>query len=142
MTQRIYLGRTRGGFAPGEGVYLEKHTWDCDWYWGFGYVGNKNCHFHMDSMIEAPNNHVQDWHDITHHFEKTWITQDQWWILRDLFLSAYALKRAAEVYRHGGHQTSKAAPYQIIDPEQERVINADLGQLLDNIWKYLQKIIP
>ena len=33
----------------GERVYLSKHSWDCGWYWGFGYVGNRDCHFHLSN---------------------------------------------------------------------------------------------
>ena len=27
--------------------WLESESWDCNWYWGFGYLGNKNCHYHL-----------------------------------------------------------------------------------------------
>ena len=122
MNNKIYLG-----MIGKDRIYLEEHKWDCQWYWGFGYLGNKGGHFHIKSML-GPNTAVLD------HFDKTWITQDTWWILRDLFIQAYALKDAAETYRLGGHQTSRADPYSIIDSDMAQRINKDLGVLLATIW--------
>lgn len=28
-------------------IALYAPTFDCGWYWGFGYLGNKNCHYHL-----------------------------------------------------------------------------------------------
>jgi hypothetical protein len=47
MTNKIYLGKYEG-----ELVYLSKHSWKCDWYWGFGYVGNRNWHFHFSTFLQ------------------------------------------------------------------------------------------
>lgn len=131
--ERIYLGRIAGS----GGTYLTKHTWDCGWYWGFGYLGNKNCHFHINSLINHPKEYCANWHNVSHQFAETWITQRQWWIIRDLFIQAYALQKAAETYRYGGHQTQDAAPYRITDADMAKTLNEHLGKLLDNIWQLL-----
>lgn len=47
-TDKIYLG-TITGYGS---IYLSKHSWDCNWYWGFGYLGNNNLHFYIESLIE------------------------------------------------------------------------------------------
>lgn len=135
MGDKIYLGRGGPGLKYGEGeaIYLKKHSWACGWYWGFGYLGNKDLHFHFDSVFGS-----QETFNVDNVFEVTWITQDMWWILRDLFKSAYALREAAEVYRHGGHQTSKAKPYRVTSPDMAKYINADLEKTLDNIWMLLK----
>jgi hypothetical protein len=130
MEEKIYLGRHKTNGV----TYLTKHKWDCGWYWAFGYVGNSRCHWHISAIIQHSETSVN------HHFESTWITQDQWWILRDLFLSAYTLKKAAETYRHGGFQTRSAKPYlTFISEEMEKRINEDLGKLLDTIWELVSK---
>ena len=132
MTDKVYLGRIKGTGL----IYLDKHRWDCDWYWGFGYLGNKSCHFHIESLINSSGNaYVPDWTDVNHQFSETWLTQDQWWILRDLFTQAYALKEAAEAYQYGGHNTDKAAPYRVINKDRAAQINEDLETVLDNIWE-------
>lgn len=133
--EKIYLGRSK----EWGNVYLTKHEWQCGWYWAFGYLGNRDCHFHIDSLIDHPEQYDRKWTDVSRHFETTWISQDQWWVIRDLFISAYALKNAAENYRHGGHQTGKAAPFRIVNPEMAVAINKDLETLLGNIWKYVSE---
>lgn len=131
MTEKIRLGT-----LPDSGlVYLDKHSWDCDWYWGFGYVGNNRCHFHMDSLIKGV-------YDVDKIFLHTNIKQDQWWVIRDLFMQAYALKEAAGVYQHGGHQTHRAGLTDILkNKDMADKLNADLKIVLDTVWNYMKENI-
>lgn len=135
MTTKIYLGRVRNGVTnllSDEPVYLSKHTWDCGWYWSLGYVGNMKTHCHFEgqfltgSALEA-----------SEVFSTTHITNAEWWVLRDLFIQAYALQKAAEIYRYGGHQTTKTGLTDMLhSPEKAKALNADLGRLLDTLWDY------
>ena len=134
MSEKIYLGI---GGKYDEKLWIEKHRFDCGWYWAFGYIGNRNLHMHISSMIEHPEQYNQKWTDVDFQFSSTWLSQEQWWILRDLFIQAYALKSAAETYKYGGHQTGKAKPYQIISEKMNEFINNNLEELLDNIWLLL-----
>lgn len=143
-TDKIYLGTINN-----EKIYLSKHSWDCGWYWGFGYLGNKNLYFHIESLIESRyikdslislNKEVNNnkFYNIETIFTKTWIDQADWWILRDLFIQAYALKHCAEVYKYGGHQTTVLGITDIIKNESmQDTINKDLEKVLDTIWQYL-----
>jgi hypothetical protein len=40
------------GYNNNEPIYLSPPSWDCGWYWGFGYLGNKNCHYHVDGLTK------------------------------------------------------------------------------------------
>lgn len=118
---------------PGRPVYLTKHQWDCGWYWGFGYVGNSACHFHFDSLITHPAPY-----EASALFSSPAVSDSAWWVIRDLFKQAYALKQAAEVYRHGGHQTTKKGLTDIIqDLDKAKVINADLETVLNTVWNFI-----
>lgn len=120
------------GKINGEYVYLEKHKWDCGWYWGFGYIRSESCNFHIDSLITRET-------DINKIFESTKVSQEDWWILRDLFIQAYAIKKCTEVYRHGGNQTEKAKPFRVVrDDELIKRLNSDLEILLNNIWDFIK----
>ena len=133
-----YLGKIKDDYshAAGESIYLEKHSWDCNWYWGFGYISNGRIHLgrmhtHFDSVFlnNAPYN-------IEEIFKSTKITQDQWWTLRDLFIQAYALKECAKVYHYGGHQITKENITDIIkDEKMENRLNQDLKKVLNKIWE-------
>lgn len=132
MSAKIYLGISKVGFSEGEGVSLEKHKWDCGWYWGFGYIGNRNLHTHFDSDF------LQGEPDIANLFKTPQWDQKSRWVIRDLFIQAYALKKAAEVYRNGGYQTTLAGTTDIIkDPEMCKRINADLEKVLDTLWEFM-----
>lgn len=125
---KIYLGKIEGY----GNIYLFKHSWDCGWYWSIGYLGNDNCHFHMKNLIKDSEDNVHK------AFTKTSITQKQWYVICDLFTQAYALKKTAETYRHGGHISSLIGVTNCIqNKEMEIKINSDLSKLLDVTWNYL-----
>ena len=130
---KIFLGSLREDNEP---IYITKHSWDCGWYWGLGYVGNKNQHFHFDSFLRG-NTYLAS--DI---FDKPTFTDTQWWVIRDLFVQAYALKAAAEVYRYGGHQTSLTGVTDVIkNIDMATTINDNLKTVLDTVWDYMTKIV-
>jgi hypothetical protein len=135
---KIHLGRLKqdaGTYAAGENIYLTRHDWACGWYWSFGWVGNKNCHFHFDSLLYPKNAKGQVLCCASEIFEKTNIGDKAWWVIRDLFVQAYALQKAAEVYRNGGHQTREKGVTGIVrNPERADQINADLKLVLDLVW--------
>lgn len=123
---KIYLGK-----IDNERIYLSKHQWDCGWYWGFGYLGNDNLHFHIDSLLQEET-------DVNVIFSETKLAKDQWWVIRDLFVQAYALKKCAEVYQYGGFQTTKAGITNIIkNKDKADTINKDLEIVLDTVWNYI-----
>lgn len=130
MKDKILLGR-----VDNQPVYIYKHSWDCNWYWGFGYLGNNNWHFHMESLID-------DSFQVDKLFESTKITQGQWWVIRDLFIQAYSLKKVAETFRHGGYQTKLEGVTDIIqDKELEVLMNSKLEIVLNKTWEYLEEIL-
>jgi len=145
MEGKILLGKIRRNidvkyvgvkYIEGELIFLSKHQWSCDWYWGFGYIGNKKTHTHFDSVFLEDGVLVA-----SEIFENTKIQDSEWWILRDLFIQAYALKKCAEIYILGGHQTSKKGITDIIKNDlKAKVLNEDLEIILDKIWSILIEI--
>lgn len=145
MVKKIYLGKVRNEiktdkqynpiYCEGENIYITKHSWDCGWYWGFGYIGNSKCHMHFEQTFLGKN----IWLGVDEIFEKTWIKEKQWWILKDLFVQAYALKKCAEVFRHGGYCTTEKGITDIIQNKNEEVfLNNQLEIVLDKIWELLE----
>ena len=135
---KIYLGKFKkdnGTSGAGEAIYLTEHTWDCNWYWGFGYIGNSRNHFHFDSLLK-------DARYASEIFESTNISDKDWWIIRDLFIQAYALKSVAEIYQYGGHQNNLQGVTDIIkNKEKADIANADLKIVLDVVWDFAKKSI-
>jgi len=54
---KILLGYTkRKQYGERRPVYLEGFEWSCNWYWGGGYIGNKNFHAHFDgAFLDTPD---------------------------------------------------------------------------------------
>ena len=138
---KVLLGRLKsdaGTYVDGENIYLEKHSWRCSWYWGFGYVGNARCHSHFDSLLYIKDSKNDIKCLASELFQSTNITDKEWWVIRDLFIQAYALQKAAEVYQYGGHQTTlKGVTNIILSYDMAKFINADLEKVLNTLWNYV-----
>lgn len=133
----LYLGTTREDFKqlPSERIYLSKHSWDCGWYWGMGYIGNENLHCHFEGAFLVGSNAL----DITKVFSQTKLTQDNWWTILEMFSSAYKLREAADLYHRGGsHISTNLCREKLKDEELAARLNKDLKEVLDTVWKYIE----
>lgn len=107
----------------GELLWLESPSWDCGWYWGFGYVETynyggrrdpKSCtdiqsHQHFDGLVWFND----DDHKYIYHINEspslceTVLTDRESWELSDLMKRFYTLREAAEMFGRGtAHFTS------------------------------------
>jgi len=121
----------------GEELFLDKHSWDCDWYWGFGYIGNKNLHTHAEVFINE-----LIWSDVEDVFkESIFKNNNDFWVFKDLLKQAYALKKTADVYKYGGNCFIKEGLTDIIKSKKKNEeINKDLEKVLNTLWKFLLKL--
>ena len=62
------------GINNDEKIYLSAPSWDCGWYWGFGYLGNKNCHYHVDGLNAKENINLFD--AFKKHFGTSLVVRD------------------------------------------------------------------
>lgn len=129
--EKLFLGRDTGG----EAIYIEKHEWCCGWYWGFGYLGNRNMHYHFKTYLSGAN--AQNY-NLNQIFTTTKLSQDQWWILLDLFKTAYAYRDCAEAMKNGGHMSGSAKQYRAkVSKPRITAMNKLVEETLDNIWSLL-----
>lgn len=130
---KIFIGKN-----DNENIYLSAPSWDCGWYWGFGYLGNKNCHYHVDGLIAKENINLFD--AFKKHFGRTLIVRDsQLWTLCELFKTFYTLKETAEVLGRGGsHFTTNPCKDIIINKDEtDRINNIVLPAIFEEIYKIL-----
>lgn len=135
--EKIFLGTVKkdfdSGMIAGKRLYIDKHNWDCGWYWGFGYIGNSRLYTHFDGNLLYKLQIV----DI---FIRPRYTQGQWYAIQDLFKQAYALDKAAMVYQVGGNITGdRDIAGLILNKEMADKLNADLKIILDKAWSILGK---
>lgn len=137
---KIYLGKLREDFPEigGELIYLYKHSWDCIWYWGMGYIGNKDLHTHVETMFLKG----KPKYDITEVFSSTNLNQGNWWTILEMFNSAYSLREVADLYYRGGsHICINLCKDRLEDKELAIRLNKDLEEVLDTVWKYIEDSI-
>ena len=151
-----------GKYKDGTLFYLKKPSWDCGWYWGFGYIttytNNKSpeksrdisSHSHFDGLLgkqEVYNFEKQTWqlseyaHKLSDNKEiaKIVLTENEDWTLCELVRTAYILKETAETLGRGGSHLTKNPCADIIKNEDEvKRINAIV---LPAIFKEIENLL-
>lgn len=119
-------------------LWLEDFKWNCGWYWGGGYIGNKDLHMHFKYFLNLGCN------DTTFGYEllsETKITESQWWRLLDLFKQFYAYKEAAECFQYGGYMTTDGRKDAEISKPMASMINKHIETVIISEIRELCKII-
>ena len=124
----------------GENVYLPKASWDCGWYWGFGYLETLNSHAHFDSEILRNEEHICAYDKFKKYFVETCLNDDEIWKLIDYMFTFYTLRETAELFVYGfSHQTEKAKIDEIKNTEMAEKINKEmLPKLFERIYALLE----
>ena len=137
----------------GEKCWLEEGTWDCGWYWGFGYIevytnqnnpnasSNIRLHTHFDGRM---GEHKANWFDaFKAEFPKSVLSDDEIWELCDLMQSFYTLKATAELLCRGNSNlTSRGLVEEvsasIVNPtEVKRINETAIPAILEAVYKLL-----
>lgn len=138
--KRFYMGRTNR-----RRIWLSVPSFDCGWYWGFGYLGNNNCHFHLnrlDSMDQTlARKHMHD-QLIGLFGESLTIKGKQLWQFCEIALTIYALEKAAEVFGRGGsHTTTNPDADSLKAPDIVKHINDVLIPMqIRTLWALLDSV--
>ena len=134
-TNKVYFGKRKDDNVR---IYLSAPSWDCDWYWGFGYLGNKNEHYHLDGYqnnrnINMHNALITDY-DLNPKIEKNL------WIFCDLVLTVYKFKEIAEIYKRGNNYSTTTGLESVVkNPTEYKKINEELLPLLfDKIYELIK----
>lgn len=141
---KILLGRTKGPYS--KPIYLTGFSWDCNWYYGGGYIGNRNLHCHFDgAFLNVPdyrghclgnftpqnlNNGCAVWEPLSTFLDNPKFDEKQWWRIKDLYKQFYSLKQAAETFIYGGHCTSEGRNSLEINKEMADKINQHLQDVV------------
>lgn len=132
--EKVYIGSDSDGARE----YLAEPSWDCDWYWGFGYLQNKNIHHHVDTLNK--NKNLYD--ALTEYYGDTLVLKEKdLWTFCELMSTFYALKETAEVLGRGGaHYTTNPCAEIITNKEEAKRINdVVMPALFDTIYKLFKK---
>lgn len=129
------------GYNDKQPIYLSPPSWDCGWYWGFGYLGNKNCHYHIDGLSQKHGNiNLKD--AIDKEFGETYnIRPSDRWTLAELFKNFYDLSKSAYLLGKGGSHLSTSPSKDVIlnTDEADRINKIVLPHVFDEIYKIIER---
>lgn len=120
-----------------EGVkyYLKAPAWDCDWYWGFGYIEGFS-----KSRVHISHEHATNFYRFCEErLIATTFTDDEFWELCTLFDNFYTLKNLAETQAHEGREGNYSHKYKGFD--YRTLIKDGLDINKDCIPQVMTKII-
>lgn len=135
-----------------EGIkyFLEEASWDCDWYWGGGYIetftNNTNpvcsrdidSHHHFNLMFLTYNKNGFDM--FKDFFKETPFTDNEIWKICELMKSFYVAREYSDmIYRGGAHYTSNPAKETIINKDEYTRINkVVIPTIMTELYKILE----
>lgn len=140
----------------GEYLYITKPSWDCGWYWSFGYIGNRFEHHHLDSYAtrfltikddKGEYHHINEMRNISMHdalledYNLSMAIEAKLWQFCELSQTIYSLKKTAAVLGRGGsHVANNPCADTIKNPDEVRRINEIvLPELLQIFWDLVSK---
>ena len=154
--KQVYL---LGKNEEGRNVYLVKASWDCGWYWGFGYVqsynrGDMETHEHIDSSYMGKQKvwdnekkefveteYIHNIYDCPKLVETTF-SEEEGWQLSELFSQFYKFKEVASILHRGGAGLTTLLDYLKIEyPNREEHLKEINEVILPQIFQRIYTIL-
>lgn len=125
MVKLLVLGNSS---ENGNNISLDDFSWDCGWYWGGGYLGNRNCHYHVSSYFGKERMNAFD--AIKQDFGNSLdMTDAELYRFLELFNQFYKLRDAADVLHHSVF-TEKGKSENEINKALSRQINEQISEVV------------
>ena len=127
-------------------IWLVEPSWDCDWYWGFGYLETYtrrfgqtdiDMHTHFDCLGKEKNQNYYD--AFKEYFKETTLADNEIWKLCDYMKTFYTLRKTAELFRHGNSwYTGQATIEELKRTDIENEINK---KMLPKLFEEIDKLL-
>lgn len=118
-------------------VWLEEGSFDCDWYWGIGYVEvfnynytDINEHTHFDSLFLKKDMYGS----FKDCFKDTTLSDKEVWQLLELMKITYQLKNISQII----YLNSSIFNEDIYKKMYDKINNEDIPRLLEEVYKMLR----
>lgn len=146
-----YLGTA----ADGTNYFYQRATFDCDWYWGIGYVESftnnshpwlsrdidSHTHFDylMDQQTRLGGTHINWFNGFKNTFHETLLTDSEIWKVCEIMKSLYTARAYSDMlYRGGSHYTSNPVAETIKNSaEYERINKVAIPALSEKLYSIL-----
>ena len=135
------------GERDGERYWLEQASFDCEWYWGLGYVESyRGCgqsskswrsHQHFDGLFLKPAKFVEGYKDFFD--DRTLMEDKEIWTLLELMSAAYKCREYSDMLHLGGaHITTNPCKDLLINPDEyARLNNHVIPELMNKVYELL-----
>ena len=139
--------------ADSEGIlyWLEEPSWDCGWYWGFGYIetytNNRNpekakdinSHSHFSNLNRVGNREANLFDGFKARFVETPLNDAEIWKLCELMNSYYVAREYADFLHTGGaHYTANPCKAIIQNTQEYDRINT---YVLPDIFREVKSLL-
>lgn len=121
-------------------VWLEEARWDCNRYWGLGYVkmfGKHEFHTHFDSQFF---NSIKNGYDrFKEIMTETTLSNKELWQLVELMQSAYTARHYSDMlYTGGAHYTENPCKETIKnEAEYKRINEVVIPAIMNKVYELL-----
>ena len=145
-TKYYLIGQDKNG----ENVYLNAASWDCEWYYGFGYIttftNNRNpelsrdinSHSHFDYQV-LKDAKLNGFDKFNQEFTTTVLSRPETWTFIELMKTFYTLRNYSDTLYNGGSHYTNNPCSDIIKNEDEynRINKIVLPAIFEEIYKLL-----
>ena len=133
-----------GADEEGTNYFLPEATWDCNWYWGGGYVETytnndaPECSKDINSH-EQFNTKFPTWDKFFKFFTTSPFTDEEKWTIYELMKSFYTARNYSDMLSRGGsHITKNPARDSIVNAEEYNRINKKvIPAIMTELYKIL-----
>ena len=145
--KKIYL---LGTDKYGRRRWLEAPSWDCGWYWGFGYIESYTnnlcpsksrdiaCHTHFCSLfLNYPQCNGLD--TFKEFFSETVLTDEEIWKLLELMKTFYILCESSGLFHRGGAHYTTNSCYNVI--KNDEIYNKINREMMPALFKEIEKLL-
>lgn len=140
----LYIGTLKNNlesFKGGEKLYLRKHKFNLLFRsWDFGkIVGTENnTYLHFSRLVNVRNiGSNSDVSEVDDIFVDPQYSNCSWRVIRDIFVSAYALSTVSEMYKYGCSLMTTKEDRILQSNTMNAKIDKDLEKVLNHVWNIL-----
>ena len=122
--------------------YLKKHSWDCDWYWGKGYIVTYSNEKQPERSVDTSSHeHLKGYFTSLSSIEENSITlsNKERWEFLECMQTANALCEMMEIYNRGGaHMTTNPFKDKLKSNEKYLELKDLAEEQLNYAWELLK----
>lgn len=142
--KKYYLLGTRK--EDNKKVWLEQASFDCDWYWGIGYIEVFNHNYtDIDEHTHFNTLFLNSYDTFKDYFKEITIENNEIWQLLEFMTTIYQLRNFSDtIYLKGSHITNNNTEELLFNKDiykkmYDNINNEDIPKLLEQVYKMLEK---